>query len=153
MILSDSCTNQNLENLTYADGSFDVVITQDVFEHINNPFSAFFEIARILKLGGGHFFTVPIDAPLHKTVSRITIENGVRKAVLPEIYHGNPIDKENGSLVTYDWGNDICELIEECSGMKTSIVEFDKYYNCEENIRLGLEAYSLYVLVSRKALD
>lgn len=53
--LSDSCTNQNLEKLTYADESFDLVITQDVFEHINNPFKAFEEISRVLKPGGGIF--------------------------------------------------------------------------------------------------
>ena len=52
-IIYDSCTNQNLEKLTYEDESFDVVITQDVFEHINEPFQAFKEIARVLKPGGG----------------------------------------------------------------------------------------------------
>ncbi len=52
-ILNDSCTNQNLEQLTFADESFDVVITQDVFEHINDPFRAFREIERVLKPGGG----------------------------------------------------------------------------------------------------
>lgn len=148
--ISAGCTNQNLENLKFEDNSFDIFITQDVFEHINNPFAAFKEIYRVLKPGGVHIFTVPIDSPLKRTVPRISIENGIRKPILPEVYHGNPIDKENGSLVTYDWGNDICELIEKCSGMPTSIIEFDKYADRDENAYLGLEAYSLYVLVSKK---
>lgn len=148
--ISDRCSNQNLEDMTFENESFDIFITQDVFEHINNPFNAFREVKRVLKPGGFHIFTVPIDAPLKKTVPRIVVENGERKPILPEIYHGNPIDLENGSLVTYDWGNDICELIEECCGMPTSIIEFDKYAQRDENAHLGLEAYSLYVLRSEK---
>jgi 2-polyprenyl-3-methyl-5-hydroxy-6-metoxy-1,4-benzoquinol methylase len=41
--------NEDLERQTYADGSFDVVITQDVMEHIYDPSSAFREIARTLR--------------------------------------------------------------------------------------------------------
>jgi SAM-dependent methyltransferase len=52
--------NQDLENQTFADASFDLVITQDVMEHIYNPEKAFTEIARTLKKGGAHIFTVPI---------------------------------------------------------------------------------------------
>ena len=148
--ISDNCTNQNLEELKFEDELFDIFITQDVFEHINNPFAAFNEIKRVLKPGGFHIFTVPIDNPLKKTVPRIKLENGIRYPILPEIYHGNPIDKKGGSLVTYDWGNDICEIVEEYTGMSTSIIEFDKYFNCDENAYLGLTAYSLYVLISKK---
>lgn len=149
-LISDKCSNQNLENMKFENNSFDIFITQDVFEHINNPFKAFKEVQRVLKPGGIHIFTVPIDNPLKKTIPRIKLENGMRKAILPEVYHGNPIDEEGGSLVTYDWGNDICEIIEECSGMSTSIIEFDKFFNCDENEYFGLTAYSLYVLLSRK---
>lgn len=59
-VLGEQCSNQNLESMTFEDESFDIVITQDVFEHINNPFKAFKEIERVLKPGGFHIFTVPI---------------------------------------------------------------------------------------------
>ena len=52
--------NENLESQTFKDESFDLVITQDVMEHIFNPQSAFREIARTLKPGGAHIFTVPL---------------------------------------------------------------------------------------------
>ena len=41
--------NENLERQTYADNSFDIVITQDVLEHVYDPASVFREIARTLK--------------------------------------------------------------------------------------------------------
>lgn len=47
------CWNENLEQLTFPDASFDIFITQDVFEHIQRPREAFKEIARVLKSGGG----------------------------------------------------------------------------------------------------
>lgn len=52
--------NQNLENLLFEDEKFDLIITQDVMEHIFHPEAAFKEIARVLKSGGAHIFTVPL---------------------------------------------------------------------------------------------
>jgi len=52
--------NEDLENQTFADESFDIVITQDVMEHVFDPKKAFSEIARTLKKGGAHVFTVPL---------------------------------------------------------------------------------------------
>lgn len=68
------------------------------------------------------------------------------KNIFPPIYHGNPINEE-GSLVTHDWGNDICNYIEDVSGMKSEIIEFQ---HSNENYRNGLEADFLYVIVSKK---
>jgi SAM-dependent methyltransferase len=42
---------QDIENLTFADKNFDVVITEDVFEHIRNYEKAFEEVYRVLKKG------------------------------------------------------------------------------------------------------
>lgn len=50
---------ENLEKETFQSESFDLVITQDVFEHILNPTQAFSEIERTLKPNGCHVFTVP----------------------------------------------------------------------------------------------
>ena len=52
--------NEDLENQTFAAGSFDLVITQDVMEHVFDPAKAFSEIARTLRKGGAHIFTVPL---------------------------------------------------------------------------------------------
>ena len=57
--LKDGQRSENLEALTFPDQSFDLVITQDVFEHVLRPSKAFAEIARTLKPGGAHVYTVP----------------------------------------------------------------------------------------------
>ena len=51
---------ESLEALTFASNSVDIFITQDVLEHVFDPVAAFQEIARVLKPGGAHIFTVPL---------------------------------------------------------------------------------------------
>lgn len=51
---------EDLGALTFDDTSIDLHITQDVMEHVLDPAAVFREIARTLKPGGAHVFTVPI---------------------------------------------------------------------------------------------
>ncbi|MDR0583764.1 MAG: class I SAM-dependent methyltransferase [Treponema sp.] len=48
--------NENLEEQTFSDEMFELIITQDVFEHVYNPEKAFSEIARTLKKAA-HIFS------------------------------------------------------------------------------------------------
>lgn len=137
--------NENLEAMTFLDNSFDIFITQDVMEHVLNPEKVFQEIERVLDEGGIHIFTVPIYL-FSKTRARVKFDDGKLINILPPIYHGNPISKD-GSLVTYDWGDDIGEFIDKNTHMKTEIIQF---FHTKENYELGLEADFLQVIVSRK---
>ncbi len=144
--LGHNVTNQNLEELQFENEKFDVFITQDVLEHINQPEKALAEINRTLKVGGVHVFTTPIY-PYKRTRARIEMVNGKRRSVLPEIYHGNPIS-DKGSLVTFEWGGlDFIDMIEEITGMESKIVEFP---NSKENFEKGLEGDFLQIIVSKK---
>ena len=49
--------------LPFADGSFDVVITSEVLEHIQNDVAAISEMVRVLKPGGTFAATVPAWLP------------------------------------------------------------------------------------------
>lgn len=51
--------------LPFADGSIDVVVSQEVLEHIQDPFSAIAEIARVLKPGGQFYCQVPFIIGYH----------------------------------------------------------------------------------------
>jgi hypothetical protein len=140
---SSGWRNEDLENQTFADESFDLVITQDVMEHIFNPEKAFSEIARTLKRGGAHIFTVPLVNKEKPSYVRATLEgNGKINYLDKAQYHGNPVNAE-GSLVTRDWGYDICDFILKHSGLYTTIVYV-------ENTFLGIRAEYIEVLVSRK---
>jgi SAM-dependent methyltransferase len=116
--------SENLENQTYADEQFDIVITQDVFEHIFMPGLAIKEIARTLKLGGATIMTVPLIMKQHPTRRRARFSDGHAEHVLEPQYHGNPIDKI-GSLVTIDWGYDILSYLHHHSGLSFLMIKID----------------------------
>lgn len=97
----DGILCSNFEDLAFNDEIFDVVISEDVLEHVINVDYAFKEIERVLKKGGHHFFTIPFHEN-RKTQKR--------EGKNP-IYHGDPIRKQ-GALVITDWGYDINEYIE-----------------------------------------
>jgi hypothetical protein len=110
---------ENLEGQTFADASFDLVITQDVFEHVLNPEPAFAEIARTLRPGGAHVFTVPYYAEQTTCVRASAGADGVIYHLPPE-YHRNPIDPD-GSLVVTEWGTSLVDVIYRSSGLITTI--------------------------------
>ena len=135
--------NEDLEDQTFADESFDLVVTQDVFEHLFDPAKAFAEVARTLKPGGAHIFTTPLvnkGQPSERCSERLA--DGEIRHLKPPEYHGNPID-DSGSLVTFHWGYDIVHRVYEASRLVTSIVHID-------NLELGIRAEYIEVLVSAK---
>jgi SAM-dependent methyltransferase len=133
---------ENLEELTFEDNTFDIFITQDVFEHVYHPEKAFKEISRVLKPNGAHIFTVPYYPDLKESRPRITESGGDIIYLLEPLYHINPIDKA-GSLVTYDYGINFTELIYKWSNAVTTV-----YVNKTRD--LGLNGEFLEVFVSRK---
>jgi len=102
---------EDLARLTYPDDSCDFSISQDVLEHVPNPLLAFAEIARVLRPGGSHIFTVPRNAALPKSVSRARLGPKGIEHLLPAKYHGDPI-RAQGALVFTDFGADLKALVE-----------------------------------------
>lgn len=135
---------ENLESLTFRDSSFDLFITQDVFEHVFDPQAAFREVSRVLKPGGAHVFTVPLVNQTRPSRRRASIgSDGKISHHLDAQYHGNPIDPK-GSLVTIDWGFDLATYIQFLTGMPTIICKID-------NIDFGIRAELIEVIVSFKS--
>lgn len=138
----DGYRSEDLTSLTFKDEEFDIFVTSDVFEHVLEPKKAFKEIARVLKPGGMHIFTMPWYPELKHSVQRAKKTQTGVKHLLEPMYHGNPIDSE-GSLVTYDWGLDFCDIIYKSGRMQTTVY-------LEINRKLGLDAKFLEVFVSVK---
>lgn len=123
--LVDGVRCENMERLTFADESFDLHISQDVMEHVFDPAGAFAEIARTLRPGGAHVFTVPLVHRQHPSARRARMgEDGVIEHLHEPQYHGNPVS-EDGALVTVDWGYDICRYIHAASGLYTHMFLID----------------------------
>jgi len=136
--------NENLEAQTFADESFDLVVTQDVFEHIFEPGLAIAEIARTLKPGGMHVGTAPLankGRPSERRARRLP--DGSVEHLAEPLHHQNPIDAE-GSLVTIDWGYDIADYFDAHAPLSTTIHALD-------DLNRGIRGEFLEVLVSRKA--
>ena len=136
--------NQDAENLTYADGAFDLVVTQDVFEHIFDVDAAFREIRRTLRPDGAHIFTTPLVNKARPTECRASraADGSVRHHAEPE-YHGNPVDPQ-GSLVTWHFGFDLAARILERTRMSTVMFSYDR-------LDLGIRAEYIEVLMSLKS--
>lgn len=134
---------ENLEALNFADATFDLVITQDVMEHVMNPDLAFSEIARTLKPGGAHVFTVPWYAPKPTFIRAAEIGGNIEYAAEKD-YHGDPINAE-GVLVVTEWGANLPEYIFKHSGLITTVfVTRDR--------KMGLAGEFIEVFVSRKPI-
>lgn len=105
---SQRLRHEDLTALSFRDGQFDLVVTQDVFEHVPDYQRAFGEVARVLRPNGRLVFTIPFFSDLERTRirARLTAE-GVEHLLPPEI-HGNPVSA-SGSLCFQNFGWDIIE--------------------------------------------
>ena len=135
--------SQDLEAQTFGDCSFDLVVSQDVCEHIFDLDSALREIARTLKPGGSHIFTTPLVNKTRPTEAwaRREEDGSITFLAEPE-YHGNPMDSK-GSLVTWHFGFDLALRILTIADMPTVIIDIDR-------LDLGIQAEYCEVMVATK---
>ena len=69
--------HEDAQALTFPDHSFDIVISSETLEHIPNLDKALEEIARVLRPGGEHVFTIPLKPGTTRTEPRMRLdENG-----------------------------------------------------------------------------
>ena len=110
--LHDGVQCQDLTDLTHDDDCFDLVLSSDIFEHVRKPFDGFKEIDRVLKPGGFHVFSIPVDFPMPaKTVFRVDTSGAEDIFTLPAHYHGAPMGGR--SLVYTDFGADMVEMVSQ----------------------------------------
>lgn len=104
--------HEDAMNLSFEDNSLDIIVSNDVFEHIPNIFQALKEAYRVLKKNGMLLVSIPFYAIHKKTICRAVLENGEIKNLLPEVHHGNPLS-EKGSLVFYDYGWNFLDFLKD----------------------------------------
>lgn len=112
--------HEDVERLSFDDASFDLIISNDVLEHVASPAKALAEAHRVLRSKGEVLMTVPFH--LHQQDSEIRARriDGQLEYILPEIYHGNPVS-EKGSLVFTDFGWDFLDQIAEAGFSKPAL--------------------------------
>ena len=90
--------NVNLEKISFADASFDLVLTSDVMEHVRDSDAAHAEIHRILKPGGHYIFTVPYDPACATHIPLVDTSGSEDRFIVPPQYHGDPL---SGGIIAY----------------------------------------------------
>jgi SAM-dependent methyltransferase len=144
--IGNGATCQDLERLTYADESFDIVITQDVLEHVRDARTAMREIHRVLRPGGYHIFTVPTRGPRffeEESLLRVDTTGPEDIQLVDPEYHGDSI---RGRILTYrNFGLDLISDL-RAGGFDTQLVVS----------RLADERWGIcnsYVFVARRRRD
>ena len=102
---------QDVQNLTYQDGCFDICTSTEVFEHVPNDTQGFSEICRVLKPSGVFVFTVPLAID-DKTVKRAELSSaGVINHLLPPEYHNDPTHSYEPVLAFRNYGYDVLDRL------------------------------------------
>jgi SAM-dependent methyltransferase len=110
---------QDLQALTFGDATFDVVITEDVLEHVRRAPLAFSEIHRVLRPGGVHLFTVPFYFD-RDTLNRVDVSGDEDVHIVwPPEYHGDSL-RSTGILAYRTFGLDLLTMLTSI-GFETTI--------------------------------
>lgn len=101
---------EDIQALSFPDGRFDLVLTSETLEHVPDPRRALRETRRVLRAGGRHVFTVPVDPALAESRSR---------SGLPVEHHGRGggpfalVTRKADMVVHTDFGRDLGVLVEQ----------------------------------------
>ncbi len=145
--LAPGVTNQNLECLTFADESLDIVITSDVMEHVRLDALAHREIYRVLRPGGIYLFTVPHMRSLERTLIRTKVVDPQDPSkdvhLLEPEYHGDTNAKHGDGVLAYRvYGTDLDKALNDLG--------FDVLYTKEDFPVQGIMNTELYYCRKRQ---
>ena len=93
--------HQDLCALTFSDASFDLVLCNELFEHVQDLELAFREIARVLRPGGRLVATCPLAFGQAEAIVKVqrNPSTGELDHLTEQEFHGDPVRPEAGSLV------------------------------------------------------
>jgi O-antigen biosynthesis protein len=138
--LAEGVTNQNLECLTFADGSLDLVVTSDVMEHVRLDEKAHREIHRVLRQGGVYVFTVPHDMEMENTFVRVAVRDpddaSADEMLAEPEYHGDVNGDGSGALSYRVYGRDLLRTLDA--------IGFDVQYSRSDLPAQGIMSTELF---------
>jgi len=140
---------ENLLALSYPSDVFDVVFSNDVFEHVPDVDKALSEISRILVPCGLLISTFPFLYRRESGLVKARLVDGALQFLMDPEYHGNPMRPDEGSLVFELPGWNILHRARS-SGFADSYMAF---ISSDGNGILGAEINGVFVFVATKRGD
>jgi len=119
--------HENVQDLSFDSNSLDLIVSNDVLEHVDQPHLAISEMGRILKPEGEVFISVPFYTNRQSSESRAGFVNGKLVHHLSEQYHGNPLS-EKGSLVFQDYGWDFLDWLRGAGFKDVAMCSYWSYF-------------------------
>jgi SAM-dependent methyltransferase len=135
---------ESLLQLSFTDGVFDVVIVNDVFEHVPDINLCLSELARVTRPGGHLISTFPFTWKPGSTVKARLQPEGIEYLTEPE-YHENPVDP-NGSLVFEIPGWNILDRARDAGWTHVEMV----YHTSVSSGILGSRVGGIVILVAKR---
>lgn len=90
-VLVDGVRNEDVQHLSFASESFDLVSSTEVFEHVPDYRKGFAEVCRVLRPGGWFVMTVPFfDAAETRCICRLGPDGRLEWVGTPE-YHDSQV--------------------------------------------------------------
>jgi len=113
---------EDLQELTYPNDYFDIILTSDTLEHVPDPDKAWSEIRRTLKPGGYHIFTIPVVPSQSVTKQRARLSGGRTEYLTEPAYHGGEWGAED-QLVYTDFAMDVVDALNKL-GLSTEVLYY-----------------------------
>lgn len=134
----DGIMCQDVQNLTFADQSFDVCTSTDVLEHVPDDRVAFAELHRVLKPGGCVVFTVPLDIS-STTVERAKLSDRGTEHLLPPEFHNDHLRGAHQVMCFRNYGFDIVDRVREQGFSSAEILTPDssRWWHHDRHVVIG----------------
>ncbi len=121
--VTDGVRHEDIQNLSFPDKSFDLIVSLEVLEHVPFPDRAFRELRRCLRDDGAALITAPFSANHAADVIRakLTEEGNIEHLMEPE-FHGNPVDPEGGALCFRYFGWSMMDAMKDAGFSRAEVV-------------------------------
>jgi SAM-dependent methyltransferase len=115
--------HQDLCELSFSNQTFDLVLCNELFEHVRDLDQAFSEIHRVLKVQGRLIATCPLAFGQWNSIvkARLNHETGEPDVIGEPEHHGDPIRPGQGSLVYRIPGWEILDQLQRAGFKMTAI--------------------------------
>jgi len=113
---------EDVQRLSYADASFDVITHTEVLEHVPDDRRAFAELYRVLRPGACMLFTVPLHDGA-QTIERACLRDGMIDHLQASVYHIDPLRGGVGILAFRDYGRDILDRLRAAGFVDARLID------------------------------